>query len=130
MQFLGNLGIDVKLLIAQIINFGVLLWLFSKFLYKPIIERIEKDEAELTQAQMKKEELEQEKKAFEQQKASEIAEVKQRSQKIIKEAEEIAKEIKNRAREEAENEKQAIIKQIKARLREIDYAKTPQKQSE
>ncbi|HDH31328.1 MAG TPA: hypothetical protein ENH26_00980, partial [Candidatus Wolfebacteria bacterium] len=72
MEFLGNLGIDIKLLIAQIINFGLLLWLLTKFLYKPIIKRIEKDETELKQAQIQKKELEQQKNTFVEQKKKEL----------------------------------------------------------
>jgi len=122
MEFLGNLGIDIKLLIAQMINFGLLLWLLTKFLYKPIIRRIEKDETELKQAQIQKEEMEQQKNAFANQKKKEIAESKERAQKIIKEAENIAQEIKKQVKQEAEKEKQAVIKQIKSRLSDIEYA--------
>jgi F-type H+-transporting ATPase subunit b len=129
MQFLGELGIDTQLLLAQIINFGILLWLLNRFLYKPIVKRIEKDEAELKEAQMVKEDLEQEKRKFEQEKEKEIGEVKQRSQRIIKEAEEVAREIKQRARQEAEQERQAVVQQIKKRLAEIDDAKKSKKQS-
>ncbi len=35
------LGIDLKLLIAQIVNFGILFFLLSKFAYKPIVKMIE-----------------------------------------------------------------------------------------
>ena len=129
MQLLGDLGIDIKLLLAQVVNFGILLWLLTKFLYKPIIKRIEKDEQELNQAQKQKEQLIQEKIILEQQKTAEIAQAKEQSQKIIKEAEDIAKKIKKRSQEEAELEKQAVIKQIQARLSEIDNAKTSQEQS-
>jgi F-type H+-transporting ATPase subunit b len=96
MEFLGNLGIDVKLLVAQIINFGLLLWLLTKFLYRPIIKRIEKDETELKQAQIQNKELGQQKNAFAEQKKKEIAEAKKQAREIIKEAENIAKEIKKR----------------------------------
>jgi len=120
MEFLGNLGIDVKLLIAQMINFGLLLWLLTKFLYKPIIRRIEKDEKELKQSRIQKKEIEQEKIAFFEQKNKEMAELKKRTRKIIKEAENIAKEIKKRAMEETEEEKQAVIKQIKSRLSDVE----------
>ena len=64
MELLGNLGIDVSLLIAQMINFGLLLWLLTKFLYRPIVKRIEKDEKELKQARIQKKELEQQKNSF------------------------------------------------------------------
>lgn len=123
MEFLGKLGIDWKLLIAQMINFGLLLWLLTKFLYKPIIKRIEKDEAELGSAQRRKKELDQEKIIFVQQKKKDIAEAKKRSREIIKEAEEIAKEIKKRAQQEAQQEKEAVIKQIRSRLNKVDHAK-------
>ena len=122
MELLGSLGIDWKLLIAQIINFALLLWLLAKFLYKPIIKRIEKDEMELKQARTKKSELDREQEAFTEQKRKDMAEAKQRSREIIKEAESIAQEIKKRARQEAEQEKQAVIKQIKSRLAEIEHA--------
>lgn len=38
MEILNKLGIDWRLLIAQIVNFLVLLFLLNKFLYKPIIK--------------------------------------------------------------------------------------------
>lgn len=122
MELLGNLGIDIKLLIAQMINFGLLLWLLTKFLYKPIVKRIEKDENELKQAQIQNKELEQQKNAFTERKNKEILETKERAREIIKEAEDMAKEIKKRTMQDAEEEKQAIIKQIKSRLSDIEHA--------
>lgn len=130
MEFLGNLGIDVKLLIAQIINFGLLLLLLAKFLYKPIIKRIEKDETELEQAKIQSKKLEQQKNSFEEQKNKEMAQAKKQAQAIIKEAENIAKEIKKRARDDAEEEKQAVIKQIKSRLFGIEHAEKYKQQKQ
>ena len=123
MEFLGKLGIDWKLLISQMINFGLLLWLLAKFLYKPIIKRIEKDEAELGLAKTGKKELDQQKSVLVQQKREKIAEAKKRSREIIREAEEIAKEIKKRAQQEAKQEKEAVIKQIRSRLNKVNHVK-------
>lgn len=125
MEFLGKLGIDIKLLIAQIVNFGILLWLLKKFLYKPIIKRIEKDEEELKQAKFQKDKIQKEKEVFEKQQKQEKLNSKKEAKDIIKEAENIAQEIKENVRKEAEREKQAIIKQIKTRLIEIENAKKP-----
>ena len=119
MEFLGNLGIDVKLLIAQMVNFGLLLWLLAKFLYKPIVRRIEKDEKELKQAQMQKKELERQKDIFTKQKKKEIAEAKKRAKNIIKEAENIAEKIKKDTRDKANKEALAIIKQSRERLESL-----------
>ena len=119
MEFLGNLGIDVKLLIAQMVNFGLLLWLLAKFLYKPIVRRIEEDEKELKQAQMQKKELERQKDIFTKQKKKEITEAKKRAKSIIKEAENIAEKIKKEIRDKANKEALAIIKQSRERLESL-----------
>jgi len=111
MKFLGDLGIDTKLLLAQIINFGVLLWLLSRFLYRPIIRRIEKDEEELKQVQTQKKKLEQERGDFSEQKKKETKGAKERATKIITEAEDIAGKLKKEMREKAEQETSEIIKQ-------------------
>ena len=41
-ELLANLGIDGKLLIAQLINFAILLFVLKKFLYKPILDFLDK----------------------------------------------------------------------------------------
>ncbi|HEC32691.1 MAG TPA: hypothetical protein ENI63_00335 [Candidatus Kaiserbacteria bacterium] len=119
MEFLGSLGIDIRLLIAQIVNFGLLLWLLIKFLYRPIVKRIEKDEIELKQAQIQRKELEQKTDAFIEQKKIETAKAKERTQKIIKEAEGIAKEIKKEIHEKAKEEALLLVKQTKGRLESL-----------
>jgi len=111
MELLTNLGIDWKLLIAQIVNFGLLLWLLSKFLYKPIIRRIEKDETELEKAKRMKEELVKEREKFEKEQKEKLKEAVEKAQQIIKEAEELAEKIKKRAREEGKEAKERLIRQ-------------------
>lgn len=128
MEFLGGLGIDIKLLVAQMINFGLLLWLLARFVYRPIIKRIEKDETELKQAQIQKKELERQRIVFVQKEKNEIARAKQRAREIMEEAENIAQRIKDQARREAEQEKRAIIKQIKSHLSEIEHAENSKRE--
>jgi len=119
MNFLGNLGIDTNLLIAQIINFGLLLWLLTKFLYKPVIQKIEKDEREMRRARELKTELERERAAFAERKEKEMAEAESKIREIIKEAERIAEKIKKDARGEAKREAEAIIKLAKNKLESL-----------
>lgn len=82
MEIFNQLGIDWRLLIAQIINFLVLLFILNKFLYKPIIkvlaERTKKIDTSLKQAQ----EIEQS-----------LAETKIKEEKIIAKAHAERKEI-------------------------------------
>ncbi len=127
MNFLGNLGIDVKLLMAQIVNFALLLWLLSKFLYKPIVDRVEKDETELKQAETLKDELEKEKKIFNTEQTEGRNSAGKKAKDIIEEAESIAEKIKSQSRSEAEKEKEAVIKQIKDRLTEVENGENNKK---
>lgn len=48
-QLIQAFGIDVKLIIVQIINFVILLGLLSYFLYKPILRLLADREAKITQ---------------------------------------------------------------------------------
>jgi F-type H+-transporting ATPase subunit b len=121
MELLGHLGIDIRLLIAQIINFGLLLWLLTIFLYRPLLKQIEEGETELEQSSTERMALDQQQADFEAQKKKEMAEAHQRVQSIIAEAETTAEEIRTRARDEAEKEKQAVIRQIKSRLSESEH---------
>lgn len=111
MNFLGQLGIDFNLVIAQTINFVVLAFILFKFVYKPIFRKIEEDEKKLNEVQAKSDELDFEKKNFEFQKEKEIVDMKQRSEDLIGEAEEIAKDIKEKAIEKAQEQADEIVKQ-------------------
>ena len=55
MELLSKLGVDWRLLIAQLINFGILLAVLYKFLYKPVLkllhERSQKIESGLKNAE-------------------------------------------------------------------------------
>lgn len=124
MQFLGNLGVDIWLLIAQIINFSVLLWLLSKFVYRPIIARIEKDEQSLAQVRTERVTLDAKSELLDKKEQQQLARSKKRARAIIEEAEEIATEITQRAHRESQQEKEAVVSQIKQRLVELEYGNT------
>ena len=113
MALFNQFGLDTHLIIAQMVNFGLLLWLLNKFLYKPILNHIEKDEKILSQALTQKKLLEQEKEKFKKQKRKEIINSKKKSKKIIKEAEFIARAIKKEAQKETEESKKLQMEQTK-----------------
>ncbi len=115
MEFLGKLGIDVKLLIAQVVNFALLLWVLKKFLYHPLMNRVEADERKLREAEEKAKQLEEEKQAFAKQKEEETAEAKQRVQEMMTEAEELAEQVRGEAHEKAKRETDALLVQAEAK---------------
>jgi len=129
-----NLGIDYKLLIAQIINFGLFFFIFKKFIAGPFmnfLSREKKNEAEkqkalvlaLNQEEKMKEE---EKKARTEMKKEVDALIKQAKQdagrvreEMIGRAEKEAAEIVERAKKQLNEEKTALYKELKNRTGEM-----------
>jgi F-type H+-transporting ATPase subunit b len=108
------LGIDLKLMIAQLVNFGILLFLLNKFLYKPISnmldERKNKVETGIKDAESAKSNLE---------KAEADAE------KIRKEARADATEILKNAHAQATTETAVTVKKANDQVdRLIENAKS------
>ncbi len=116
LSFLGQIGIDPKLLIAQIINFALLLWILNKFVYKSIVKRIEDDEKDLQKAKIMQENLDAEKEKFLKQKNRDSIKAKQSSREKIAEAGTLAEKIKSQAREEAQKERSEMLIQMKKQL--------------
>lgn len=49
MEILNQFGFDYRLFLAQIINFLIIVFVFKKFLYKPLINTLEKREKKIAQ---------------------------------------------------------------------------------
>lgn len=129
MQLLTTLGIDWKMLVAQLINFAVLLIVLSYFVYKPILrvidqrrdrvkksmddakhieERVKKMEAE---AQDRRKEMDREAKAFLDQ-AKEQAE--KAKQEIIGSAQKEVDQMLAKGREQLKEEKEKLLSGVEA----------------
>jgi F-type H+-transporting ATPase subunit b len=94
MELLNNLGINGKLLLAQIVNFLVLLFVLYKFAYGPVLkllsertEKIEKGLKDAEDAQKKLVEITEKEKAV-------LVEARKQAQEIVAKAEEVA--VKNK----------------------------------
>ncbi len=42
MEILANLGVDGRILLAQIVNFFILLWVLNRFVYRPLLAVLDK----------------------------------------------------------------------------------------
>ena len=91
MEALANLGIDWKLLLAQVVNFGILLFILKRYAYQPMLRlmdertaKIEKGLLDAEAAQVKLREMEEKEKAV-------LAEARVEAKKILTETDEAAK---------------------------------------
>lgn len=118
MEVLAKLGIDWKLLIAQAVNFAVLLWVLRRYAYKPILRALEartkKIEQGLKDAALSQEKLqaslEEEKKV--------MAAAREEARDILVAAETSAKERDARMLQETKEKIDKMITDAEAHLAE------------
>ena len=128
MEALSNLGINPWILVGQIVNFGILFFIFKRFLYKPILGMLEKREKKIKDGNDKAEKIEQEFAEAEKIKDKKIADAASEAQEIINQAkdnaEQARKEILDKSTEDAENiltktreeikiEKKSILEEVR-----------------
>ncbi len=130
-DLISKLGIEWKLLLAQIVNFVILFLVLKKFLYKPLLnfmnnrrqkiadglDKARRGEEEFAKiAELREKELAKIQKEAEVliQKAKEIGDKKQ--QEILKEAEEKTKKIIEDAKGRIEIEKEKMLKEVRQEI--------------
>jgi len=116
--FVQKFGIDWKLMIAQLINFGVIFIVLRAFAYKPILklldERRKKIEDGLSFAEKAKHELAN----VEVMKSEELGKAQKKGMEIVKEAEFSATKVRDEIVAGGEIEKQKLVATGKALLAE------------
>lgn len=137
MELLSKLGINPVLLITQIINFLILLFLLKKFLYKPVLNMLEKRREKIADSLKKADEIakkHEETKRIQAEKlhqvqvrASEILYAAKRRaekmrQEILKKSEEERKQILEKARNETALEKEKAICEAKKEIADVAVA--------
>lgn len=131
MELIEKLGIDWKLLIAQIVNFFILLAVLYKFVYKPVLSTLDKRsktiEKGIHDAKKSEERLEQIEREREEKLAKAEKEIGLMFAQAKKDAESIKDDIvKNaasqgedllrRAKVQIEEQKQAMLEEVKAEV--------------
>jgi F-type H+-transporting ATPase subunit b len=107
-ELLTKLGIDWKLLIAQIVNFLVLLFVLWKFAYGPIIAMLEKRQKKIEKGLKDAEDAH-----------IKLEESEERQKEILKKARTEAKVIVEKSREQAEKSKSELAVEAKIQAEKI-----------
>ncbi|MEK7528836.1 MAG: F0F1 ATP synthase subunit B [Patescibacteria group bacterium] len=131
MEALTTLGIDFKVLAAQVVNFGILLFVLTKLLYHPILKAMDERRQRIAESLVKAEEIDRNAAAAEQELTAKRSQAKGEAAKIIDEAkatgekdreqivlsaETEAERLKNSAREQMEIERQGLYDETKKRV--------------
>lgn len=122
------LGIDIKLLIAQLVNFLLFFYIFKRFLATPFSKFLLKEKLQEEEKERLLHELEQKEQAIESNKQEILEEAREKARNIIAEAEEQANaqketilktasqqalSLKEKTKKQTEEEKQQMLSEVK-----------------
>jgi F-type H+-transporting ATPase subunit b len=131
---LEKLGINLNFLIAQIINFVLLLWILNRFLYKPVTKmlaaRTERVQQSLAEADKVRQEAAAARTEYERQLDAErrrsfdaaqqaIQEGQKAREAIIAQAQKDAEDIRLRGRTEAEREREQMLSELRTQVADL-----------
>ena len=118
-----GLGINLPGLIAQIINFGLLLGILYVVLYKPVLRMLDQRSQRIKDSLEQAEQLQQESAQAEEQVKQQIDDARREGRNIVAQATEVADRVREEARTQARTEAEAIIERGRAEVqRERDEA--------
>lgn len=121
-----NLGVDAKLLIAQLLNFGLFYFIFNKFVAKPFLKfiHLEKVKDQERQKELERIKKREEELVLEEKKAKDMmrAEFTKIIEKAKREAQKVKEELIAQARKEAHEVEEKAKKQIQEEREEMHTA--------
>lgn len=122
-MFLGKIGIDIKLILAQILNFVLLLIILNRVLYRPVLRKLKERTEKIKQLEEKEKMLKKREEEIIKQKEEIIQKTKERARKILEEAEKISQEEREEMLEKTELEIRTLMdeteKKIKDQLKKL-----------
>lgn len=111
-----SLGIDFRIILVQIVNFGLLLFVLNKFLYKPVVKAIKAKKEEFELIEKQKIEIEKEAETAENKRELLMKSAQKDKTEVIKEAREDAEAKKKDTIKKAQTEAKQIIEKAKAEI--------------
>lgn len=112
----GTFGINWKLFLAQLLNFGIVLFVFWKWVVKPLGNKLQERQQRIESGLKNAEVMEAERERFEQAKLAELQKAREEADRIVKNANEAAEKIKNETMVQASKQAEKMIEQTKASL--------------
>ena len=116
MEVLGTLGINWKLFLAQLVNFSIVLFIFWKWVVKPLGATLAKRTEKIEQGLKNAAYTEEEKKKFEEWRQAEMKRTRTQIDDLTRTASDTANKLKQQIISEAQNEAGQIVTQARASI--------------
>lgn len=117
-KLFSELGINWKILITQLVNFGILVALLRWLLYRPLLNLLEKRQKKLALDMKNSEEIGRKLAEATTKEAETLTEARKKGQKLIAEAEQSAKSLKESLVSDAHKEAEKVISAGKRSIEE------------
>ncbi|MBM5789722.1 F0F1 ATP synthase subunit B [Candidatus Parcubacteria bacterium] len=114
---LGMLGINLKIFIAQLFNFVLVLLVLWKWVYRPLVKLLDARTARIEKSMKQADEIEKRMAGLEEEQARVIAQAKSEAAVMLEQARESAEQRKKELLEGAKGEVQKVIAQGKEQLK-------------
>ena len=111
-----QLGLNVPLLVAQLINFFIVLLALRLFLYKPVLAMLDKRAQRVREGLDAAEQSKEQAAEAETEVAKQIAEARRQGQAMTAQAQETANRIQEEAREQARREAEALLERARSEI--------------
>lgn len=108
---LEKIGIDFSVLVFQVVNFLILVWVLKKFLYKPILDMIDKRQKEIDEGLKLKDSLKTERDKISNERDQILKEAREESQLLIESKKKEAQKVYENLLKEGREEKKKIVEQ-------------------
>ena len=120
---MGDIGVNVSGLVAQLINFGILFLLLYFVLYKPVLRMFNERSNKIKESMDQAEEIKEKMTQTEEQVRQQLEAARKEGQNILAQAGQMGGQLKEGARQEARQEAEAIIARVHLEIdRERDEA--------
>lgn len=115
-SLLGTLGIDWKLFLAQLVNFGIVLFVFWKWIVKPLGTTLTKRQERIEHGLKTADRMDEEKKKFEEWKQAEMKKVRVEADHVLRTTTDTANQIKQETIVDAQRQAAKVMEQAKASM--------------
>lgn len=116
MEIFGTFGIEPSLILAQIVNFLVILYILKRFLYKPLFNILKKREDLVKESVQKADESNKALENAQEEERKIIAKAQETAKQIVSEAKEQANDIVKRAEDNAKKQSDKMINDAKVQI--------------
>ncbi|MBI2984766.1 MAG: F0F1 ATP synthase subunit B [Candidatus Kerfeldbacteria bacterium] len=115
-ELIRTLGIDWKLLVANTITFGIVLWILRRFAYRPIINLLDRRRQAIADSLAKAKQSAEEFKVWQQEKQRLVEEAKTEALRLVHQAERQAETLRQQQLAETQAESARLLARTKDQL--------------